>query len=179
MNVEAGVSPIVSMVLGRNDKYDPANSWRISNDSSELIFSDSHGKVTSYSLEKGSVNGNFVGPSGSVLSLDIQRTASGNGTLACVGLDRYLRLFDLRSRSNLGNIYCKTKMTAVLIVEGLLLDRKISYKRRKFADKKLNASDDDGEESDSVWSALPKVSSGDPKRKRKRMGTPDGRSFES
>src|SRR5271154_6902664 len=88
--------------------------------SREVIFADSHGKVTSFSLEKSVSNGNYNGPTGSVLSLDVYKPVNVSGILACVGLDRFLRLFDISTRASVGKIYCKSKMTSVLILDGSL-----------------------------------------------------------
>lgn len=81
-----------------------------------------------------------------------------NGILACVGLDRFLRLFDISARTSIGKIYCKTKMTSVLIIEGSLGTpgpSTLTTKRKKVkAGSALRADDD---ESDSVWAKLPEI----------------------
>lgn len=136
-----------------------------------MIFADSHGKVTSFSLDKCLPNGNFAGPTGSVLSLDVHKPAGESGILACVGLDRFLRLFDMSTRASIGKIYCKTKMTSVLIVEGSLgsLGPGVAPpKRKKAKDASTCKADDD--ESDSVWSKLPEIASvGNSSVKRRRV----------
>jgi len=157
VNIEIGSSPLVSMVLGASD--------------SEVIFADSHGKVTSFSLDKCVSNGNFAGPTGSVLSLDVHRPAGEAGILACVGLDRFLRLFDMSTRASIGKIYCKTKMTSVLIVDGLLGSPAPPVsppKRKKAKDGSTHKAEDD--ESDSVWAKLPEIASvGGSNVKRRRV----------
>lgn len=135
--------------------FRPKVFWHVS---SEVIFADSHGKVTSFSLDKCIPNGNFAGPTGSVLSLDVHRPIGGNGILACVGLDRFLRLFDISTRASIGKIYCKTKMTSVLIIEGTLGTPGPSAsptKRKKVKEGSTRRADDD--ESDSVWAKLPEI----------------------
>ena len=101
------------------------------------------------------MNGNFVGPTGSVLSLDV--SISGRKRyLACVGLDRFLRLFDISTRESIGKVYCKTKMTSVLVIEGLPGAGGLSGKR-KIEDTRINNAGTDA--SDSVWAKLPEVGS--------------------
>jgi hypothetical protein len=136
-----------------------------------VIFADSHGSVTSFSLDKGVSNGNFTGPTGIVLSLDVYKTAEGSGVLACVGLDRFLRIYDMSTRASLGKIYCKTKMTSVLIVEGSLgspVSSASPIKRKKM--KEVSTRNADEDESDSVWAKLPEVASvGKSSVKRRRV----------
>ena len=143
--------------------------------SSEVIFADSHGKVTSFSLENHVSNGNFVGPTGSVLSLDVYKTVSGRGFLACVGLDRFLRIYDLSTRANIGKIYCQTKMTSVLILEGSLMSPGRSApnaKRKKLPEAPGYITD----ESDSMWAKLPEIGNvAGTSAKRRRLRVWDSR----
>jgi hypothetical protein len=106
----------------------------------------------------------------------VHKTAGGNGFLACVGLDRFLRLFDLKTRTKIGNIYCKTKMTSVLIIEGSLHSRSgLSTKRKKVAESSTQKADED--ESDSVWAMLPEIAGvGNSNVKRRRLRVQEARS---
>jgi len=179
MSVEVGSSPLVSLAVGVDDKY---FYFMPVSDHSELIFADSHGKVTSYSLDQGKPNGNFAGPSGSVLSLDVKKTSGEHAVLACVGLDRFLRVFDISSRENVMQIYCKTKMTSVLIIDGSIPASSVSTKRRNISDAAVAVGQEEEsdavvavaeeEESDAVWAMLPEVADTggvNPKRRRIRL----------
>ena len=138
---------------------------------SEVIFADSHGKVTSFSLEKRAVNGNFVGPTGSVLSLDVNKS-NGKGYLACVGLDRFLRVFDISTRESICKVYCQTKMTSVLVIEASQGVGSLSAKR-KIEETLLNKTENDA--GDSIWAKLPEVgnvSGANMKRRRLRVSEP-------
>jgi len=139
-------------------------------DSSELVFADSHGKVTSFSVEKGIPTGNFPGPTGSVLALDVHKDLGNRNVLACVGLDRFLRLYDLVTRAAIGKVYCKTKMTSVLVIEGSIpqpSSSPLSGKRRKPSEVFKNTPED--EESDSeVWAILPEISNATTSRAKRR-----------
>jgi hypothetical protein len=141
-----------------------------------VIFADSHGKVTSFSLDKRAPNGNFVGPTGSVLSLDVHKSQEGNSVLACVGLDRFLRVFDISTRTSVGNIYCETKMTSVLVIDGSLASpsRTLpSAKRRKLQESSIQKEDNEG---DSLWAKLPEISSSEATGiKRRRLRVPESR----
>ena len=122
-------------------------------------------------MDKGAPNGNFAGPTGSVLGLDVQRSSRGNGVLACVGLDRFLRLYDLVTRVAIGKVYCKTKMTSVLVIEGLLESSGPTSppgKRKKLSEAHQHVADED--DSDSVWALLPELSNVNlPAVKRRRV----------
>ena len=125
--------------------------------------------MTSFSVDKGVANGNFSGPTGSVLALDVHRGPRGSGVLACVGLDRFLRLYDLVSRAAIGNIYCKTKMTSVLVIEGLTAAPGPSSppgKRKKVSGVYKHVPEE--EDSDSVWSMLPELTNVDNSRAKRR-----------
>ena len=142
------------------------------------MFADSHGKVTSFSLDKYVPTGNFSGPTGSILSIDVLKSYGKNGMLACVGLDRFLRLYDLSSRACLGNVYCKTKMTSVLIIDGTFTTEapeKVSSIKRKASVESFTVKSGDHEH-DKLWSQIFKVeNSGDSGGKRRRL---NGRSKE-
>jgi len=172
MNVDAGPSPLVSLGLGANDTYHQHHVR--SNLFSELIFADSHGKVTSFSVEKGVANGNFAGPTGSVLALDVHKDPGERSVLACVGLDRFLRLYDLGTRAAIGQVYCKTKMTSVLVIEGSMAapnPSSPSAKRKKLSEVYKHRAEDDESDSE-VWAMLPEVSnvgSSGVKRRRVRV----------
>jgi hypothetical protein len=167
LNVEFGSSPLVAMVLGANDRL---NKSKLFLSVSEVIFSDSHGKVTSFSLDKKIDNGKFAGPTGSVLALDVIRPTGNPGILACVGLDRYLRLFDISTRKSVGAIYCKSKMTSVLVIEGSLpAPGEGSSMKRKLGESVEDEDEEDEDEGDSVWTKLPEVADvGALKRRRIR-----------
>jgi hypothetical protein len=147
---------------------------------SEVIVADSQGNVTSFSVSKKSVNGNFgdrsgkTRPTGSILALDVYNRTSPGGVLACVGLDRILSLYDLSTRASIGRVYCETKMTSVVFVNGTLEDATplvgthFTTKRKKGSESKLRTVEK-GTDDDSLWPRLPDVSSvdiSDVKRRR-------------
>ena len=145
---------------------------------SEVIVADSHGNVISFSLSKKCVNGNFgdrsgkARPTGGILALDVYNRTSPGGILACVGLDRFLSLYDLSTRSSIARVYCETKMTSVIFIDGTL-DGTISgathfaSKRKKGSENMVRRVEKAGD--DSLWPKLPEVSSvenSDVKRRR-------------
>jgi hypothetical protein len=105
-----------------------------------------------------------------VLSLDVMKPHGTTGIVACVGLDRFLRLYDMSTRASLGNMYCKTKMTSVLIVDGssdAVSQEPCGPTKRKASQD--SDSSDENEETDQIWSRLPKVDDvGDVSTKRRR-----------
>jgi hypothetical protein len=140
---------------------------------SEVVFADSHGKVTSFSLDKHTANGNFSGPTGSILSLDILKSYGKSGMLACVGLDRFLRLFDMSSRACLSKVFCKTKMTSVLILGGSFVaeEEPETSSKRKAGEENLSAKSGD-HESDALWNQLPRADNPGDSAKRRRLRAP-------
>jgi hypothetical protein len=99
-----------------------------------------------------------VGPKGNVLSLDVNKSAGETGVLACVGLDRFLRLFDITTRRSVGTVNCKTKMTSVLIIEGSLnLPRANAQSAKRKKSKEASSLKGGDDESESVWGKLPEV----------------------
>ena len=167
--MDVSTSPLTSLVLGVNEKLIPLCNLRLMS-SSEVIFADSHARVTSFSLCKQMTNGNFAGPTGSVLSLDAFRHSSGRGLLACVGLDSYLRLYDMKNRKSVGKIYCESKLGSVLIVEAPSLSKDLSPKAKRKAIQTATQKDEDA--SDAVWARMPKVDSHGSRPKRRRLSIP-------
>ena len=155
------------MALGSNDRSSlTLKNLRLIR--SEVIVSDSHGNVLSFSLSKKCVNGNFgdrsgkTRPTGGILALDVYDRTSPSGILACVGLDRFLSLYDISTRSSIARVYCETKMTSVIFIDGTL-DGTISgpahppSKRQKGGENMVRRVEKAGD--DSLWPKLPEVGS--------------------
>jgi WD40 repeat protein len=56
--------------------------------------------------------GRYVGPSGSIRTI---QCSADHRTLACVGLDRMLRIFDVKSRRQIHAIYLKQRVNCLLL----------------------------------------------------------------
>ena len=129
--------------------------------------------MASFSLETGRQTGSFAGATGAVLSLDIHKVSGQWGILACVGLDRFLRIYDISTRASIARVYCKTKMTSVLIVDGSLGSpgrAPPTAKRKKLADSVTR----DDNENDPIWAKLPEAGNvGGSSIKRRRLRVPD------
>ena len=99
----------------------------------------------------------------------MSRPLEKNGFVACVGLDRILWVFDMKTRSSLAKVHCKTKMTSVLIIDDTMNSPEVASvgKRKKGAESaSVTASDDEGE---LVWSKMREVSdTGGVRKKRIR-----------
>lgn len=102
LSVEIGESPLVSLVVSNED---------------ELILSDSHSGVCAFSISQKRVTHLFKGAAGSAISLAIGASEHGP-VLAAVGLDRYLRVYDVQTRRQIGKVFLKTKMTGVVCIDG-------------------------------------------------------------
>jgi len=90
------------------------------------------------------VLGRFVGPAGSVRQLALYNNNNNNDNnnqqqqrLVCVGLDRMLRIYDVRSRRQLQTVYLKQRLNCVLVSDEALVE-----------DDNDNDDDDDVDDSD-------------------------------
>jgi hypothetical protein len=78
-------------------------------------------------------------------------------------------VFDIATRESVCKVYCKTKMTSVLVITAPQGVASLSAKR-KIDDTVLNKTENDA--SDSIWAKLPEVggvSSANMKRRRLRV----------
>lgn len=109
--------------------------------SNSVIFADNHSNISQFSLETHQLSGKYHGSTGAVQALHATDTL-----LAAVGLDRYLRVFNLVTREQVGKVFIGTHLTDVWILDG-----KDELEKRK----KQNNEDD---EDDEMWQELNKKS---------------------
>lgn len=76
-----------------------------------VLVSDTTGWLTRRSLSTGKLMASFKGVAGSLRSIDV---APDGKTVAAVGLDRFVHIFDLKTRKRVKKIYLKQKMNAVV-----------------------------------------------------------------
>jgi hypothetical protein len=171
-------APYLSFQWRSEEVTGPFTSTSVALIPSEVVVADTHGNVTSFSLAKKCANGIFGDrsgksrPTGSILALDVYNRTSAGGLLACVGLDRFLSLYDLSTRASIGRVYCETKMTSVIFIDGVLEDaspeRPPSMSKHKKGNENLLRRGETGGD-DSLWPKLPDISSverSDVKRRR-------------
>ena len=83
------------------------------NQINEIIYSDVHTTTATFDYKMQKSLGKFVGATGAAQDLD----NFSNNLLATGGLDRYLRVFDLETRTTVGKVFVGTQISAVLVLE--------------------------------------------------------------
>ena len=93
-------------------------------DSNRIVVGDAAGNIHSVDLRKlnrdkatrcmGAIEGRFYGPAGSVKQIVKHETLP---IIACVGLDRMMRTFNLNTRKQLGCFYLKQRLNSLLICD--------------------------------------------------------------
>jgi ribosome biogenesis protein NSA1 len=134
----------------------------MANDSSHLVVGDAAGYLQTMDMRllekntshtsKSSIHGQqygqaqpscmvgrFVGPGGSVRGL--AQDANGS-TLAAVGLDRMLRLYDTSTRKHVYCMYLKQRLNCVLF------GRQQAYKKKRYSNKSSHDNENDDEDDD-------------------------------
>lgn len=88
-------------------------------DTNTVIVGDASGGVYSLDLRKlNALLHRYVGPVGSVRSISSSVSAGINPYISCVGLDRYLRIFDVtRPRKSLDDVYLKQRLNCCVTFE--------------------------------------------------------------
>jgi ribosome biogenesis protein NSA1 len=90
------------------------NALAVTPDQSTIVMGDTAGGMSSFDVRMLKRSGRFVGPAGSIRSLSCHPTAP---YIASVGLDRVLRVFDLRTRINTHTVYMKQRLNSVLFTD--------------------------------------------------------------
>ncbi|EGG24748.1 WD40 repeat-containing protein [Cavenderia fasciculata] len=76
-----------------------------------LIAGDGSGQVGEYDLRTGRLSGKYAGATGGIRSIDIHPTLP---LVAVAGLDRHVRIYNLKNRTLINKLYMKQKITSVL-----------------------------------------------------------------
>ncbi|CAN0003940.1 unnamed protein product [Discosporangium mesarthrocarpum] len=109
-------------------------------DNQEVIAADTAGLVRALDLRQLKWGRRFAGPAGSVRSMALH---SSLPVLACVGLDRIARVYDVRSAEELFHVYLKQRLNAVLFdEEGRVADKGVST-RGSIGEEAEDLSDED------------------------------------
>ena len=132
----------------------PITSISLAANGNDLIVGNTIGSMASIDIRKKQKNGSFKGIKGSISSIKCHQT---QGFVACAGLDRFLRIYDIGTRSLLQDFYLKSRLSCVLLSDNSYEDgifgNNMSYtsssiKRSEF---KKTASD---EVDDSIWNEM-------------------------
>ncbi|ODQ51480.1 hypothetical protein SAICODRAFT_20505 [Saitoella complicata NRRL Y-17804] len=110
----------------------------------EVIFADNHSRITSFSLSTRLSTGSYLRPTGAPMGLECK-----GRVVASVGLDRYLWVWDARTREVLGKVFLKVKPTAVWVVDDEDVGDGV----------KVESEDEDEDGEGDVWEGLEEVKS--------------------
>jgi WD40 repeat protein len=118
-------------------------------DNFSVVVGDNFGEVSIVDvLKNGRLISQYKGPKGSIRSISIH---ADTRTLACGGLDRYIRVFNLDTHKQVGRCYVKQKITSVLLGA-------VPYEKQHDEDDEeadLDWGDDSSEEEEAKPSKIP------------------------
>mmetsp|Transcript_11687 Transcript_11687/g.17552 ORF Transcript_11687/g.17552 Transcript_11687/m.17552 type:complete len:432 (+) Transcript_11687:1714-3009(+) len=163
----------------------PLNCITTTNTNTHLVFTgDTMGNIRCLDTRKfDRMFGRYKGPAGSVRSIQCHPTEP---LLACVGLDRYLRVFDIQSRQHVHKFYLKQQLHSLLFSTVVDDDTKDNDGGKDNVDGKNNVdgkdivdsgassskdateinTDDDDDDDDELWKLLSNNQTKKSKRKR-------------
>lgn len=114
---------------------------------STVIYSDAHSTIATFDIAKKSIGSKFTGATGCVKALE---NFAVNGYLISGGLDRYIRVYDIRTRTCVSKVYTGTQIMTLAVLEGddEFLDEKSS--------KRSRSGEAENENDDEFWDKLAK-----------------------
>ena len=132
----------------------PITSISLAANGNDLIVGNTIGSMASIDLRKKQKNGSFKGIKGSISSIECHQT---QGFVVCAGLDRFLRIYDIATRSLLQNLYLKSRLMCVLLSENSYEDE-IFGKNMLCASSSIKKNDlkktANDEADDSIWNEM-------------------------
>ena len=143
----------------------PITALSVAANSNDIIVGNTFGSMASMDIRNNRINGTYKGAAGSISSIDchIQQDL-----VASVGLDRFLRIYNIKTRSLLQKHYLKSQLSSVLLsmknyTGGLFAS---DMKEEK---QKIQAKDhvDIGEQNDMLWNQMAVATDEVPIKKRK------------
>lgn len=106
-DVRAGRRPVKSVTEGEF----PYTCMALSGDGSSIVAGDTTGALRRFDVSTLRVSGSYKGIGGALRDVDVHPTAD---VVASVGLDRCLRLHDLKTRRLLHRVYLKQRLNCVV-----------------------------------------------------------------
>ena len=155
----------------------PITSISMASNGNDLIVGNTTGSMASIDLRKKQKNGSFKGIAGSISSIKCHQT---QGFVICAGLDRFLRIYDEKTRGLLQKFYLKSRLDCTLLSEHLYGDdifgKKTSSESADIKKKEIGNTEgnDDGDD-DEIWNEM-EVAIDDTKEKRKKKKLDNGES---
>eukprot|EP01135_Chromosphaera_perkinsii_P007241 Nk52_evm49s745 gene=Nk52_evmTU49s745 len=185
--------PITCMEVCYPEGNELGSSCLFSEQNVKLILGNAVGKAWVHDVDSWKVCGAFRGSTGSIRSVSIVRVVrnvsklkgakskSSSGPLvastlvAMVGLDRILKIYDLKSRSVVAKVYLKQRMNMCMfgepVVEGIgevsVNSEGFVNGDKKYSRRAVNTGDEDNEDVDTIFNKLQTVG-GEHKTKKKK-----------
>lgn len=129
-----------------------------------VVASDT--KTSTYVVDIASLKmkGKLAGATGAVQALSAYADKLSSSVMATGGLDRYLRVFDLETRSVAAKVFTGTQITAVLVLDGF----KEEEDKAIFGSDKKRERESDEAENDELWNELDQVGAKQERSKKKK-----------
>ena len=146
----------------------PITSMALEPSGHDVIVGNTIGNMASIDLRKKQKSGNFKGIKGSISSIKCHHSQE---FVVCVGLDRWLRIYDIKTRSLLQNLYLKSRLGCVLLSENPygneIFGRDFSCESSAIkSSKPVQAGSDEAD--DSIWNEMEPVTDGILAKSRKK-----------
>lgn len=140
------------------DEY-PITAISMTADGNDLIVGNTTGNMASFDLRKKEKKGSFKGIAGSISSI---RCHHSQDFVTCVGLDRFLRVYDVKTRQLLQKVYLKSRLSCLLLSDKIYGDdlcrRKAGNESNKSKEKNTevlgNDDDDENQVDDAIWDEM-------------------------
>ncbi|KAK3718783.1 hypothetical protein QZH41_014033, partial [Actinostola sp. cb2023] len=140
----------------------PISSLCVTDQENTFIVGNTAGTMSVVDLRKGQAVGNFKGFAGSIRCIEY---CEETRRVAACGLDRFLRVYDLKSRKLLQKVYLKTRLNCLLFssVENQNKRSQLSQECQETMqdnnnlrkrERTTNIDDDDKEEVDRIWESM-------------------------
>lgn len=138
----------------------PITCISMTNDENVVIAGNTAGYMGSIDLRTRQQVGSFKGIAGSIRSLQCHKSQS---FVACCGLDRFLRIYDIETKESIKKVYLKTRLTCHLmsnqlykeeaVVNSLRLSESKVDNKLGNGEKEIEA-EEEKEETELLWSQM-------------------------
>eukprot|EP00112_Aurelia_sp_Birch-Aquarium-sp1_P024875 Seg803.11 transcript_id=Seg803.11/GoldUCD/mRNA.D3Y31 product="WD repeat-containing protein 74" protein_id=Seg803.11/GoldUCD/D3Y31 len=148
----------------------PITTMSLAPNGNTIIVGNTVGSMASIDLRTNQKIGGFKGIAGSIRSIQCHQTQD---IVAAVGLDRFLRIFDVNTRALKSKIYLKSRLNCVLLSDknytgGIFGDTEEEFLAKKAKVTKSDTAADDENDSDLIWGQMEVLDDLKQKRSKKR-----------
>lgn len=134
----------------------PITSISMAANGNDLIVGNTTGSMASIDIRKKQENGSFRGIAGSISAIECH---ASQGFVSCACIDRFLRIYDVKTRELLQKFYLKSRLNCVLLSDkmyGEELCGKKTQNEQKEMKKQESQSErkDDEAQDDEIWNEM-------------------------